>query len=99
MSQDDGIKKDDVKTSFEKAVGQVEERLEIDTDQVEDNPPKRGSKLSEDNPPLQNNDNRAGDKPPPSEHHWNGWAIAALIIAGILILLGITCFVAISNIQ
>jgi hypothetical protein len=99
MSQDDGIKKDDVKTPFEKTVGQVEQRLGIDTDPVEDNPPKRGSKLSEDNPPLQNNDNRAGDEPPPSEHHWNGWVIAVLIIAGILILLGITCFVTISNIQ
>jgi hypothetical protein len=81
MSQDNGAKKENGETPFEKAVGQVEQRLGIDPDSTEDNPPPQSdSKGGETNPQ------------PPSGHHLSGCAIALIIIAAIFIVLGITCF-------
>ena len=81
MSQDDGVNKEDAKTPFEKTVGQVEQRLGIDPDSTEDNPPPQSEhKLAEDKPP------------PPSGHHLSGCTIALIIMAAIFIVLGITCF-------
>ena len=81
MSQDNGANKEDAKTPFEKTVEQVEQRLGIDPDSTEDNPPSQSEhKLAEDKPP------------PPSGHHLSGCTIALIIMAAIFIVLGITCF-------
>jgi hypothetical protein len=87
MSQDNGVNKEDTKTPFEKTVGQVEQRLGIDPDSTQDNPPPQSdSKGGENNPQ------------PPSGHHLSGFAIAAIVIAAIFIVLGVTCF-ALMNIK
>jgi hypothetical protein len=87
MSQDNGANKEDAKTPFEKTVGQVEQRLGIDPDSTQDNPPPQSdSKVGENNPQ------------PPSGHHLSGFAIAAIVIAAIFIVLGVTCF-ALMNIK
>ena len=87
MSQDNGANKEDAKTPFEKTVGQVEQRLGIDPDSTQDNPPSQSdSKVGENNPK------------PPSGHHLSGFAIAAIVIAAIFIVLGVTCF-ALMNIK
>jgi len=80
MSQDNGANKEDAKTPFEKTVGQVEQRLGIDPDSTQDNPPQSEHQLAEDKPP------------PPSGHHLSGCTIALIIMAAIFIVLGITCF-------
>jgi hypothetical protein len=87
MSQDNGANKEDAKTPFEKTVGQVEQRLGIDPDYTQDNPPPQSdSKGGENNPQ------------PPSGHHLSGFAIAAIVITAIFIVLGVTCF-ALMNIK
>ena len=80
MSQDEGANEENAKKPFEKAVGQVEQRLGIDPDSTEDNPPQSEHQLEEDKPP------------PPSGHHLSGCTIALIIMAAIFIVLGITCF-------
>jgi hypothetical protein len=87
MSQDEGANEENAKKPFEKAVGQVEQRLGIDPDSTEDNPPPQSdSKGGENNPQ------------PPSVHHLSGCAIALIIIAATFIVLGVTCF-ALMNIK
>ena len=87
MSQDNGANKEDAKAPFEKTVGQVEQRLGIDPDSTQDNPPPQSdSKGGENNPQ------------PPSGHHLSGCTIALIILAAIFIVLGVTCF-ALMNIK
>jgi hypothetical protein len=99
MSQDNGANKEDAKAPFEKTVGQVEQRLGIDPDSTQDNPPQSEHHLGEDNPPPQSDSKGGENNPqPPSGHHLSGCAIAAIVIAAIFIVLGVTCF-ALMNIK
>ena len=99
MSQDNGANKEDAKTPFEKTVEQVEQRLGIDPDSTEDNPPQSEHQLGEDNPTPQSDSKDSENNPqPPSGHHLSGCAIALIIIAAIFIVLGVTCF-ALMNIK